>query len=179
MLQTPSGDARLLSHAHVTAAPTRGWLFLHACRKAFVPHLESELARLFGTRTSIEWATQTLRPSSCRADIEWRGAAGTAARLMSSLRTFPGLHAEVTEEATADTPAMRFALVPDLGLWSGVMGAAGEVLLSEHQILAAMALPEAQMRMHLNQAMGQPWDALLEPMRAEAQRIPTTLLRVI
>ena len=179
MLETPSGDSRRLSPADNAAAPTRGWLFFHACRKAYAPHVESELARLLSARVSIQWATQTMRPGSCRADIEWRGAAGTAAAVMSSLRMFPGLHAEATEEATACTPGMRYALVPQLGLWSGVMGAAGEVLLSEHQIQAAMALPEAHMRTHLNRALGQPWDEVLEPMRADAQRIPTTLLRVI
>ena len=157
---------------------TAGWLFIYACRHALVAHVESAVAAVLGGVSMWQWQEQSLVPQSVRAEVRWRGPAGRGATLASTLRMFPGLHAEITSEPTADQMGMRYALVPQLGLWSGAMDSLGETMLGQERVHAAMALPPEQMRQELERILGRPWDEVLEPLRlTEGQ--PATLLRVV
>ena len=160
-------------------SPTRGVVFVHACRRAFAPHVESFLHAALGSIGRVEWGVQPLLPGMWCADIAWRGPAGSAAALMSQMGRIPGIFVEATQEPTATTAGMRYALTPELGLWSAAMDAHGNVVLNEAQIRLAMQESAEQMPLTLAQLLGEPWDAVLEPLRASAQRAPAPLVRVV
>lgn len=158
---------------------TRGVVFIHACRRAFAPHVESVLHSALGPTLRIDWVVQPVLPGMWCADIAWRGPAGSAAAAMSQMLRFPDIHVEATQEPTASTPGMRYALAPDLGLWSCAMDAHGNVMLNEAQIRLAMQEPSGQVSVRLAHLLGEPWDAVLEPLRAGAQRPAAPLVRVV
>lgn len=162
-----------------TPVPTRGWVFVHSCRRAFFPHVESVLAEVLGSSHQLQWTTQPAIPNTWRTDVAWRGAASTSARLLHRLRMFPNIYVEVTEEPTPLTDGIRYALVPDLGLWSGAMNAHGDVVLNEEQVRSALRLNERDMQAQLRALLGQPWDEVLEPLRSSSDRVNTPLLRVM
>ena len=159
--------------------PTRGVVFVHACRRAFAPHLETFLHAALGRIDRVDWVVQPLMPGMWCADIAWRGPAGSAAAVMSQMLRIPGIFAEATQEPTATTAGMRYALTPELGLWSSATDAHGNSVLNEAQIRSAMQQPVEQIPLRLAQLLGEPWDAVLEPLRASAQRPPAPLVRVV
>ena len=114
-----------------------GWLFIYACKHAFVPHVESAVAASTGCPHQWQWWQQPLVDGAVRAELRWRGDLSCASRIASTLRAFPGICAEVIVEASAE-PARRFLLAADLGLWSSSMDQTGETLISEAQLRKAM-----------------------------------------
>ena len=77
---------------------TRGVVFVHCCPSAIAPHVEWALAGVLGTPVRLQWSAQPAAPSHLRADATWVGPVGAGARLAASLRAWPMLVFEVTEE---------------------------------------------------------------------------------
>src|SRR3954462_15858652 len=82
---------------------TRGVVFMHCCPSALAPHVEWGLAGVLGSPVRLEWTGQPAAPQHLRAAATWTGAPSTAARLAASLRAWPMLVFEITEDATAET----------------------------------------------------------------------------
>ena len=171
--------ARRLTPSGSNAARTHGWVFIHAARRPFFAHLESELGALFGSPARLQWSQQSAVPGSWRTEFPWAGPSGTAAALMSRLRMFPHLYAEATEHAVGESPGMRFALTPDLGLWSAAMSASGDVMVNESALRTALGGAHDAMVARIEELLGEPWDAALEPLRASGERTSAPLLRVV
>ncbi len=154
-----------------------GVLWIHAARPALTPHVAWALARAGltlpdGTRPAASmWHARPEDDTRVCAEIEWRGPAGAAARLVGDLARWPDLVFEITEDPAADVPGAqgeRHCHVPALGTWSGVTDAAGDIQIGEQRLRAIMAAHRgdaAGMASALDAELGTAWDAALEPLR--------------
>ena len=159
------------------AQPTRGVLLVHSCSRAVCAHVEWALSHICGSAVRLAWTPQHLDPGSVRAEIAWRGAVGSAAAIASALRSFP-VRFEVTEDPAAGGEGERYAGTPGLGLHRSVTGPAGEVLVSEYRIRAAIdrALTDrtasiGDLAIELETLLGDPWDDELEPYRRGGEAV--------
>jgi len=154
------------------AAWTRGVLFVHSCTRALSPHVEWALAQVLEREVSLRWDLQPILPGTVRTEFNWQGEAGTAARLVSSLRGFTGLRLEVTEEPSPGREGERYSVTPNLGIHRSAIGPHGDVVLSEDRIRAAMAHAAGtgtSLRDELDSLLGARWDDELEPFRYAGQ----------
>ncbi len=163
----------------------QGWVFIHACRRAFASHIETALHVSlvdFGAHErlpQIQWQEQPAMARHWRLALKWQGTGLSFDVLRRSLQMFPGIYAEVTCEPTAEADGARLMLVPDLGFWFGQMDRAGNVTVNEVQLRRAMSLPPEQMRAHIAQLLGSPWDEQLEPLRSSGACLPAANLRAM
>lgn len=158
--------------------PSQGWLFIHACRRAFAAHVESALHAALSDRGTaaglppLQWQEQTALRGHWRMDMPWQGTGVTLELLRRGLGMFPGIHVEVTCEPTAAADGARLMVVPELGTWCGQMDRVGNTVVNEIQLRRLMALPAERMRREMALLLGQPWDDVLEPLRASGERLP-------
>ena len=113
-----------------------------------------------------------------RAELSWTGEVGTGARLASALRGWEHLRYEVTEEASRDSDGSRWAHTPELGIFHYQMDSAGNVVVAEDRIRAAVESTSnyADLRDALDLALGQAWDDELEPFRYAGAGAPVRWL---
>jgi hypothetical protein len=146
-----------------------GVLFVHSCPKALVPHVEWALAREIGRVVKLDWSPQPLMPNMMRTVAEWRGPAGTAAAAASSLFGWQQLRFEITEDQSATGDGGRWMHTPTLGIFRLQVDAAGNGVLTEDAVRAAVEEHGADGRAlsrALANALGYEWDRELEPFRA-------------
>lgn len=149
-------------------ASASGVLFVHSCPKALAPHVEWALAREIGTVVKLDWSRQPLLPASLRAEAVWRGPAGTASEVASSLFGWQQLRFEITEDQSAASNGGRWMHTPSLGIFHMQTDAAGNGVLSEDAVRAAIvgAAGDAEhLARELRLALGEAWDEELEPFR--------------
>jgi hypothetical protein len=161
------------------AAGTRGVLFVHACPRAFSPHVEWAIAAVLQREVSLTWSPQPVLPGSVRAELTWYGPSGTAAHLVTALRNFTGLRYEATEDPTASHEGERFSVTPSLGVFRATVGVHGDVLVSEDRLRAAMSesmRKGTSLRESLEGMLGSQWDAELEPFRYAGEGAPVRYL---
>lgn len=145
-----------------------GVLFVHSCPKALAAHVEWALASQIGSVVKLDWSPQPLLPGSLRAEAVWRGPQGTAAEVASSLFGWQQLRFEITEEHTAASDGGRWMHTPNLGIFHVQTDSAGNGLLGENAVRAAIIGAEGNARTlerELRLALGEPWDEELEPFR--------------
>lgn len=159
----------MTASARLDPVGATGVFFVHSCASSLVAQVEWALAREIDQLVKPEWEPQPLMPDLLRTVIEWRGPAGTAAAVASSLFGWHQLRFEITEDRSAMLVPGRWMHTPNLGLFHLETDDAGNGVLTEHKIRAAIAqtagnpekLPSA-----LRGALGDAWDAELEPFRA-------------
>ena len=133
------------------------------------PKDEWALAREVGKVVKREWEPQPLRPTMMRTVAHWRGAAGTAAEVASSLFGWQQLRFEITEDQSACGDGGRWMHTPSLGIFRLQTDAAGNGVLTEDAIRCALeesAGDAAAIARALSAALGSAWDRELEPFRA-------------
>jgi hypothetical protein len=131
-----------------------------------------------------------------RAELDWQGSPGASAAITSALAGWSRLRFEVTEEASPGCDAVRYSYTPDLGIFSAVTMANGDVLIPESRLRAAMAaaatpvmagsprpgapgsLPDrvGSLQDEIARLLGQPWDDELEPFRCAGDGAPVRWL---
>ena len=133
-----------------------------------------------------------------RAEADWEGRPGIAGAITSELAGWNRLRFEVTEEASPGCDALRFSYTPDLGIFSAVTAANGDILVPESRLRAAMTVaaraasgvvrlasggimadgpdPASSLEEELSRLLGQPWDDELEPFRRAADGAPVRWL---
>jgi hypothetical protein len=161
---------------------TRGVLFVHASPGALCPHVEWAAAGVLGGEVSLEWIAQPAQPGTYRAELSWVGPAGTAAALTSGLRGWEHLRFEVTEEPTAGTEGGRWSYTPTLGVFHGVTGLHGDLMIPEDRLKAAAvkaALGDASLPDELDRLLGKPWDDELETFRRAGDGAPVRWLHQV
>jgi hypothetical protein len=160
---------------------TRGVVYLHSCASALAPHVEWALAGVLGRPVRLEWSAQPAAPSQLRAEATWTGQAGTAARLAASLRSWPMLVFEITEDGTATTDGERLAYVPGRGFHRSTVSANGDIVVGEERLrgLLARARSAEDLRHGLAELLGTAWDVELEPYRLGGDGAPVTLLHQV
>jgi hypothetical protein len=156
------------------SVPAKGVLYVHSCPPAIRPHVEWAVAGVLGVPVRLDWLDQPLAPGCVRAQTGWRGSAGTAGRLATSLRGWPLIRAEITEEPSEGCDGERYAMTPDLGVFRATMSGNGDVLVQEDRLRAVLAcaadLPS--LRLATERLLGTPWDEELEPFRQVGDGTP-------
>ena len=130
-----------------------------------------------------------------RAELDWQGSPGTSGAITSALAGWSRLRFEVTEEASPGCDAVRYSYTPDLGIFSAVTSANGDILVPETRLRAAVMLaaatdlvsaragaagspPDAvsSLEDEIARLLGQPWDDELEPFRCAGDGAPVRWL---
>ncbi|MDF5755408.1 DUF3145 domain-containing protein [Spongiactinospora sp. TRM90649] len=157
----------------------RGVLYVHSAQPALCPHIEWAVAGVLGVPVDLTWTPQPAAPGTVRAQAEWEGHAGTAAAVTSSLMGWQRIRFEITEDASPGADGARHAYTPTLGAFTAVIGAAGDILVPEDRLRAAM-LSAGQGRTvledELDRLLGRPWDEELEPFRYAGDGAPVRWL---
>ncbi|WP_446223416.1 DUF3145 domain-containing protein [Nocardia sp. IBHARD005] len=153
------------------ADATAGVVYIHSSPAALCPHVEWALSTALSSPAKLRWNTQPA-DGQLRARSDWIGPVGTAARIAQSLRTWPVLRFEVTEDPSEGVDGERYSFVPALGLWHGSTGANGDVMLGEMRLRALLQAAEEldvhetfDLSTELDRALGAPWDEDLEAYR--------------
>jgi Protein of unknown function (DUF3145) len=173
----------------------RGVLHVHSAPPALCPHIEWAVAGVIGIPVSLPWVDQPAAPGMLRAEADWECRPGTAGAITSALAGWNRLRFEVTEDASPGCDAMRFSYTPDLGVFSAVTMANGDVLVPESRLRAAMTVATAassgvvrlasggayedgpsSLAEELSRLLGEPWDDELEPFRCAADGAPVRWL---
>jgi Protein of unknown function (DUF3145) len=131
-----------------------------------------------------------------RAELDWQGSPGTSAAITSALAGWGRLRFEVSEEASPGCDAVRYSCTPDLGVFSAVTSANGDILIPESRLRAAMLVaaatdvvsqarpgaagphpdPVSSLEGEIARLLGQPWDDELEPFRCAGDGAPVRWL---
>src|SRR5215813_2534765 len=117
----------------------RGVLQVHSAPPALCPHVEWAVAGALGVPVSMPWVNQAAAPGMVRAELDWQGNPGTSAAITSALAGWNRLRFEATEEASPGCDAVRYSYTPDLGIFSAVTMANGDILIPESRLRAALA----------------------------------------
>lgn len=145
-----------------------GVLYVHSALPALCPHVEWAVAGAVGTSATLPWTQQPVAPGMLRAELNWKGRAGTAAAIASALRGWQRLRFEVTEDPQPGADGVRYSVTPSLGLFCAVIGANGDIQVPENRLRAAMQQAAAggtSLDDQLDALLGGPWDDELEPFR--------------
>ena len=158
-----------------------GVLQVHSAPPALCPHIEWAVAGTVGMTVTMPWVSQPAAPGSVRAELSWHGPPGTAGAITSALAGWNRLRFEVTEEASEGCDAVRYSYTPDLGVFSAVTGANGDIMISENRLRSVMLLAErggatASLEDELGKLLGTAWDNELEPFRRAADGAPVRWL---
>lgn len=157
----------------------RGAFSVHTCPRPLVGEVEWALANEIGEVVKLRWSpvhTSESGEELYRAECEWVGPVGTAARVASSLFGWRHLRFEITEHQAEGGDAGRWMHTPELGIFHSAIDASGNTLLSENMIRTIIANTSgghADLATQLRAALGDVWDAELEPYRAAALDEPT------
>jgi hypothetical protein len=157
---------------------TRGVVFMHCVPSAVAPHVEWALGGVLGHPVKLDWSTQHAAPAHLRAEATWTGPIGTGARLAGSLRAWPMLVFEVTEDATWAGDGERLSYLPGRGFHRRMTSANGDVVVGEERLrgLLARCGSVEDYRQGLDDLLGTAWDIELEPYRMGGEGSPVTLV---
>ncbi|HUL26448.1 MAG TPA: DUF3145 domain-containing protein [Streptosporangiaceae bacterium] len=174
----------------------RGVLQVHSASPALCPHVEWAVAGVVGVSVNLPWVNQAAAPGMVRAELDWQGSPGTSGAITSALAGWSRLRFEVTEEASPGCDAIRYSYTPDLGVFSAVTSANGDILIPESRLRAAMMVAAAtdlvsnarpgaagsspagmsSLEEEIARLLGQPWDDELEPFRCAGDGAPVRWL---
>ena len=166
----------------MTRTATRGVLYIHSAPSALCPHVEWAAGGVLGNPVNLEWTPQPAQAGTYRAEFSWTGDAGTASAITSALRGWNQLRFEITEEPTAATEGARFSYTPELGVFHGVTGLHGDLMIPEDRLKAAVikaALGETTIELEIEKLLGKPWDDQLETFRYAGDGVPVRWLHQV
>lgn len=147
----------------------KGWILIHSAPRALAPHVEWAAGRGLGSALSFDWEAQKMMPNTVRGEAAWQGSPGDGAAIASALRGWEHLRYEVVEEPSEGVDGARWMHTPDLGIFHAQTDSAGNIVVPEDRIRAAMAVGRQgsafDLTHELSLALGQAWDDELEPFR--------------
>jgi hypothetical protein len=158
-----------------------GVLYVHSAPPALCPHIEWAVAGIVGVPVGMPWVGQPAAPGALRAELTWHARPGTAGAIASALAGWNRLRFEVTEDSSPGCDGIRYCYTPDLGLFSAVTGANGDIMVSEDRLRSIMLLASegggsAPLEDELSRILGTAWDNELEPFRRAADGAPVRWL---
>ncbi len=157
-----------------------GVLYIHSAPPALCPHIEWAVAGIVGAPVSMPWVGQPAAPGALRAELTWQARPGTAGAIASALAGWNRLRFEVTEDSSPGCDGVRHCYTPDLGTFTAVTGANGDILVPEDRLRFVMTLASAggvaSLEDELARLIGKAWDNELEPFRRAADGAPVRWL---
>ena len=158
-----------------------GVLYVHSAPPALCPHVEWAVAGIVGAPVGLPWSGQSAAPGALRAELSWQAHPGTAGAIASALAGWNRLRFEVTEDSSTGCDGVRHCYTPDLGLFTAVTGANGDIMISENRLRSVMLMTErggatASLEDELGRLLGTAWDNELEPFRRAADGAPVRWL---
>jgi hypothetical protein len=155
----------------------QGVLYVHSAPPALCSHVEWAVERIVGAPVSMPWVGQPASPGSLRAELTWQARPGTAGAIASELAGWNRLRFEVTEDSSPGCDGVRHCYTPDLGTFTAVTAANGDVMVPENRLRAAMARGgQTSLEDELARLLGTAWDNELEPFRRAADGAPVRWL---
>ena len=157
----------------------QGVLQVHSAPPALCPHIEWAVAGIVGMPVTLGWSGQPAAPGTLRAELDWNAGPGTAGAITSALSGWNRLRFEVTEEASPGCDGIRYCYTPELGTFSGVTGANGDIMVGEDRLRAVIQLcgaTSSPLETELSRLLGTAWDNELEPFRRAADGAPVRWL---
>jgi len=125
----------------------------------------------------MPWVGQPAAPGSVRASLTWQARPGTAGAITSALAGWNRMRFEVTEDASPGCDGIRYCYTPDLGTFTAVTSANGDILIPESRLRAALTMGETSpLEAQLTRLLGTAWDDELEPFRRAADGAPVRWL---
>ena len=146
-------------------------LVIHACPEGSIPLVEGIL------KQKLNWLEQELLKGTSRSQIQLKLTELETDELMSELHGVPGLHLDLIQ--TGKEHGVIFMLCPGFGIYRAETNLAGEILLSEDRIWGIVQASngnQRELQRLLRLALGQNWDDLLEPFRAQRLNSNVVLL---
>jgi hypothetical protein len=159
-----------------------GVAFIHSAPKAMSTHIEWSLGRLLGAAVHLDWLDQPVAPGTVRSELSWAGYPELSTEIASTLRAYPNLRFEITEEPSAGFDGQRIVSTPTLGIWRSPMGVYGDVLIPEDKLRSAIsgALNSGNSILEvIETVLGTPWDRELEPFRFAGEGVPVRWLHQV
>jgi hypothetical protein len=157
-----------------------GVLYVHSAPPALCPHIEWAVAGIVGAHVSMPWAGQPAAPGSLRAELTWQARPGTAGEITSALAGWNRLRFEVTEDSSPGCDGVRHCYTPDLGTFTAVTAANGDIVIPEDRLRAALErasrVGATPLEAELGLLLGTAWDNELEPFRRAADGAPVRWL---
>ncbi len=158
-----------------------GVLYVHSAPPALCPHIEWAVAGIVGAPVSMPWVGQPAAPGALRAELTWQAHPGTAGAIASALAGWNRLRFEVTEDSSVGCDGVRHCYTPDLGLFSAVTGANGDIMVSEDRLrsvmmLASQGVAGGSLEDDLGRLLGTACDNEQEPFRRAADGAPVRWL---
>jgi len=160
----------------------RGVLYIHSAPSALCPHIEWAAGGVLGQATSLDWTPQPAQAGSYRAELSWMGDDRTAAALASALRGWSHVRFEITADPTPSSEGARYSFTPDLGVFHGVTGPHGDLMIPEDRLKAAVvkaALGDTTLVHEIDKLLGKPWDDELETFRHAGEGAPVRWLHQV
>jgi hypothetical protein len=161
----------------------QGVLYVHSAPPALCSHVEWAVARIVGAPVGMPWVGQSACPGSLRAECIWHGRPGTAGAIASELAGWNRLRFEVTEDSSPGADGVRHCYTPDLGIFTAVTAANGDIVIPEGRLRATLALAAnagaAPLEDELARLLGTAWDNELEPFRRAADGAPVRWLNAM
>ena len=158
----------------------RGVLYVHSAPPALCPHIEWAVAGIVGAPVSMPWVGQPAAPGALRAELTWQARPGTAGSIASALAGWNRLRFEVTEDSSPGCDGVRHCYTPDLGIFTAVTAANGDIVVPENRLRAATTLALqaglASLEDEVARLLGTAWDNELEPFRRAADGAPVRWL---
>jgi len=158
----------------------QGVLYVHSAPPALCSHIEWAVARIVGAPVSMPWVGQPASPGSLRAELTWTARPGTAGAIASELAGWNRLRFEVTEDSSPGCDGVRHCYTPDLGTFTAVTAANGDIVVPENRLRATMTLALqaglASLEDEIARLLGTAWDNELEPFRRAADGAPVRWL---
>ncbi|MCQ9369379.1 DUF3145 domain-containing protein [Brevibacterium sp. 50QC2O2] len=158
---------------------TEGVLFVHSAPRALCPHIEWAAGGAIGAQAKFDWSPQPAAPGTFRAEICWRGPAGSGAKIASALRGWEGVRYEVTEEPSEGQDGSRWSHTPGLGVYHALTDAFGNIVVPEDTVRNAMRRANGDfsaLEEEMSKVLGAAWDDELEPFRHAGEGAPVRWL---
>ena len=157
-----------------------GVLYVHSAPPALCSHIEWAVSRIVGAPVSMPWVGQPASPGSLRAELTWNARPGTAGAIASELAGWNRLRFEVTEDSSPGCDGVRHCYTPDLGTFTAVTAANGDIVVPENRLRAAVKMAvragAVLLEDEIDRLLGTAWDNELEPFRRAADGAPVRWL---
>ena len=157
-----------------------GVLYVHSAPPALCPHIEWAVAGIVGAPVGLPWSGQPAAPGALRAELTWHAHPGTAGAIASALAGWNRLRFEVTEDGSPGSDGVRHCYTPDLGIFTAVTAANGDIVVPENRLRATMTLALqaglSSLEDEVARLLGTAWDNELEPFRRAADGAPVRWL---